>query len=415
VNRKTAFVFAFSLSVFGVSSLSGCGGAHKQAEIPKLPPAKPEAVEALKDAARLVRLGPGNYERAQERLKDAVELDPGLWEAWYDSGFLALERHRYDEAIAPLEKAHAILPSRASTAQALATAYLGAGRPGDAVKVLRGFVDQQPGDKDANAVRVQLANALRRGNKLDDATEVLRTVLRAEPRSTTALNALGMVYEARGQHELADLVLHRALDVADPGASKKPGDKAGEPADAKAAAEIYNNLGLVALARRRDQEAFAHFDAASRLDPAMTVARRNKAMVYLDCGDYARAAEELRAVTHADAGDVEAWNALGVAERGQGKLDAAQRAYEKALAAAGSGPGAADALFNLAVLHMDFKKEPQKARARLDEYLKVAAPDHPRHGDANKRAAELAKEAPAAPQSKPAPAAPAPKEGGPSS
>ncbi len=366
--------------------VAGCGSSEKHAEMPKLPPAKPEAVEALKDAARLVRLGPGNQERALERLKDAVEIDPGLWEAWYDAGWIELSRHHTDEAIAALEKAQTILPTHAPTAQALAQAYVQAGRAPDAIKVLRAYLDKQPNAKEANAVRVQLAGAQRRANKLDEATETLRTVLRAEPRSAPALSALGMVYEARGQHELADLVLHRALDI----------DK-----DSKAAADVYNNLGLVALARRRDQEAFADFDAASRVDPLLTVARRNKAMVYLDCGDYAKAAEELRAVTHADATDVEAWNALGVAERGQGHFDAAQKAYEKALAAEATGPGAADALFNLAVLYMDFKKEPQKARARLDEYLKLAGPAHPRRADAEARARELAKQAPPASQSKP--------------
>jgi tetratricopeptide (TPR) repeat protein len=365
---------------------SGCGGVAKRAEIPKLPPAKPEAVDALKDAARLVRLGPGNLERALERLKDAVEIDPQLWEAWYDAGFIELSRHHTDEAIAALEKARSILPTHAPTALALGQAYMQANRPGDAIKTLRAFLDKQPNAKQANSVRVQLANAERRANKLDDATESLRAVLRAEPRSAPALSALGMVYEARGQHELADLVLHRALDI----------DK-----DSKAAADVYNNLGLVALARRRDQEAFADFDSASRVDPSLTVARRNKAMVYLDCGDYARAAEELRAVTHADPSDVEAWNALGVAERGQGRFDAAQRAYEKALATEPTGPGAADALFNLAVLQMDFKKDPQKARARLEEYLKVAGPGHPRRADAEARARELAKQLPAAAQSKP--------------
>jgi tetratricopeptide (TPR) repeat protein len=363
----------------------GCGPGAKQAEIPKLPPAKPEAVEALKDAARLWRLGPGNYERALERLKDAIEIDPGLWEAWYDAGYLELQRHHTDEAIASLEKALSILPTHGPTVAALGQAYLAAGRTSDAVKVLKGYVEKQPNAKEANAARVQLANAQRRANKLDDATETLRAVLRLEPRSAPALSALGMVYEARGQHDLADLVLHRALDI----------DK-----ESKAAADVYNNLGLVALARRRDQEAFANFDQASHLDPALTVARRNKAMVYLDCGDYTRAAEELRGVTKADPTDVEAWNALGVAERGQGKFDAAQRAYEKALAADPKGPGAVDALFNLAVLQMDFKKDAVKARARLDEYLKAAAPTHPRRADAEARARELAKQAPPPAQSK---------------
>jgi len=180
-------------------------------------------------------------------------------------------------------------------------------------------------------------------------------------------------------------VLHRALDI----------DK-----ESKATADVYNNLGLVALARRRDQEAFADFDSASRIDPTLTVARRNKAMVYLDCGDYARASEELHAVTHGDPTDVEAWNALGVAERGEGKFADAQKAYEKALAADPNGPGAADALYNLGVLQMDFLKQPQKARARFDEYMKKASAGHPRHADAEARLRELAKTAPPPAQSK---------------
>ena len=393
MSRRFAFVCAHSILIMVIS---GCASAPKQVEVPKLPPAKPEAIEALKDAARLVRLGSGNYDRALERLKDAIDLDAGLWEAWYDTGYLELQRHHEAEAIPPLEKAHSILPTHLPTVQALADAYLEAGRTGDAVKVLRGWVDKQPAGPATAAARVQLANALRRANKLDDATEVLRAVLRAEPRSSTALNALGMVYEARGQHELADLVLHRALDIAEPkaGAHKEEGDK-----DGRAAADVYNNLGLVALARRRDQEAFAHFDAASRLDPTLTVARRNKAIVYLDCGDYERAAEELRGVTKADPSDVDAWNALGVAERGQGKFDAAQKSYEKALAAEPNGPGAADALYNLVVLQMDFKKDPAKARARLDEYMKIATLGHPRHAEAEARLKELAKSAPPPPSS----------------
>jgi tetratricopeptide (TPR) repeat protein len=370
--------------------LSGCAGTQKEAEIPKLPPAKPEAVEALKDAARLVRLGPGNTERALERLKDAVEIDPRMWEAWYDTGYLELQRHHIEDSIAALEKAQSIMPQNAATAEALASAYLQAGRASDAAKLLKSFLDKSPNNKDANALRLELANAQRRGNKLDDALETLRAVLRLEPRSALALNALGMVYEARGQHELADLVLHRALDIADAN---------GHPTDAKAAAEVWNNLGLVALARQRDQEAFADFDSAARVDPTLTVARRNKAMVYLDCGDYARAAEELHAVTKADPGDVEALNALGVAERGRGNFEAAQRAYEKALTAAANGPGAADALYNLAVLAMDFKKDPEKARARLDEYLKTAPRSHARHNDAEARLRDLAKQAPPPSQS----------------
>ena len=166
-------------------------------------------------------------------------------------------------------------------------------------------------------------------------------------------------------------MLHRALEIDD---------------KSKAAADTWNNLGLVALARRRDQEAFAHFDQATKLDPGLTVARRNKAAVYLDCGDYARAAEELKHLTRSDETDIDAWVALGVAERGQANLEGAARAFEKALEV---DPNAADALYDFAVLEMDFKKEPARARTRLESFLKAAPSGHPKRADAEARMKEL--------------------------
>ncbi len=359
-----AFAFAFTFA------LTGCGPTLSKGGEPQLKAAKPEAVDSLRDAARLVRLGAANYDRALERLRDAVGQDSGLWEAWYDIGWIELKQHHAQAAVDALEKAQAILPSRAATAEALGEAYLELGRPGDTAAAYRKLLEKKPDS--GVELRVRLGEALRRAGKLDDANEALQKALRVSPRSTGALNELALVYEARGQHELADLVLHRALEVDD---------------KTKAAAETWNNLGLVALSLRQDQAAFAHFDQASRLDPGLTVARRNKALVYLDCGDYQRAADELKSVTHVDEGDVDAWVALGVAERGLGRLEPAARAFDKALEL---NPAAADALYDLGVLFMDFKKDKAKAEMKLTEFLKVAGDKHPRRADAESRLKELA-------------------------
>src|SRR5581483_7812642 len=158
----------------------------------------------------------------------------------------------------------------------------------------------------------------------------------------------------------------------------------------KAAALTWNNLGLNALARRRDQEAFSAFDQAARLDPQLQVARRNKAVVYLDCGDYARAAEELRHVTRNDPDDEEAWIALGVAERGRGNHDAAARAYQKALEIAPEQP---DALYDLGVLEMEFRRDNAKEKQWLEQYLKAAPQSHAKRADATERMGRLAKPA----------------------
>jgi tetratricopeptide (TPR) repeat protein len=369
--------------------LSGCAGSGRPAAQPKLQPAKPEAVEALKDAARLVRLGQGSYGRALDKLKEAQQLDPRLWEAHYDEGWLELERHHLETAVAALKRASAIYPAHLPTVLALGRAHGLLGRSSEAVKVYRAYLDRRP-DEGVTEVRVALGSALRKSGKLPEAIEAFREVLRAAPRSIAALNGLGLVYQEKGQFELADLVLHRALEI---------------DQKSKAAAETWNNLGLVALGRRRDQEAFAAFDQASKLNPQLTVARRNKAVVYLDCGDYARAAEELTQVVQSDADDAEAFVALGVAERGRGAFDAAEKAFLRALDV---DPQTVDARFDLGVLFMDFKKDARnakdKAKAQLEEFLRAASSKHPKRAEAESRLKELAP--------KPSPAASSTKGGG---
>jgi tetratricopeptide (TPR) repeat protein len=377
-----------SRSLLLALALAGC--AHKQQvddEKPKLAPAKPEAIEAFKDGARLVRLGAAHYDRAQERLEAATQLDSRMWEAFYDLGWLALEQRQYDNAVKALEKSVDIYPRHLPSTLALGRAYEETGRPEAAAKVYKNFLDGKwkVPSSDGVALRVALGSALRRSGKLDAALESLRDALKVEPRSAPALAGMGLIYEAKGRHELAELVLHRALDIDGKG---------------RLAADVWNNLGLIALSRRHDQEAFADFAEAAKLDPTLTSARRNRAVVYLDCGDYEKAASELREVVKVDENDGAAWVALGVAERGRGQPDAAEKAYKKVLdLGASAGSAADDARYNLGVLYMDFKKDPAKARDLLAEFLKKAPAKHGKIKDAETRMKDLAPKADAPAQS----------------
>ena len=280
-------------------AVGGCAHRDKgETDKPRLPPAKPEALEAFKDGARMVRLGPAHYDRAVERLEAAVAIDPRLWEAHYDLGWLHLQAHAFEAAAQAFEKATEIYPRHLPSVLGLGKAYEESARADSAVRAYGKFLDGKPKGDEAVRVRIALGAALRRLGKLDAAVESLREAIRLEPRSAAALGGLGLVYEAKGQHELADLVLHRALDL-------KP--------ENKLAADLWNNLGLIALARRRDQEAFADFAEAARLDATLSEARRNRAVVYLDCGDYDKGAADLRELVKADPSDAAAWVALGVA------------------------------------------------------------------------------------------------------
>jgi Flp pilus assembly protein TadD len=169
-----------------------------------------------------------------------------------------------------------------------------------------------------------------------------------------------------GKYELSETALHKASEL-----------------DPKSAF-VWNNLGLVAFERGHDQEAFLDFQKASELDPKYVQARLNKAVVYLDCGDYKKARVELEKAVEIDPTD--GVLALGVAARGDGKLDLARRAYDRAL---DIEPDYPPALYNLGVLYMDFDKDPVKAKSFFGQYLQVATAKDAKRADVESRLKEL--------------------------
>ncbi len=191
----------------------------------------------------------------------------------------------------------------------------------------------------------------------------MRECLRVAGASSTIYVELGLIYLAQGRDELAKLVLGKAieLDAKDP--------------------TIFNALALVAMGEGDDQLAFSYFDRASELDPKYVDTRFNKANVLLDAGDYNGALTELEAILAINPDDLNALVARGIAQRGSGNLDRARQDWEK-VANQGSGRVRSDALFNLAVLEMDFVMDDKKAKVALDRYLQSSSDKHSKYKDA---------------------------------
>jgi tetratricopeptide (TPR) repeat protein len=82
--------------------------------------------------------------------------------------------------------------------------------------------------------------------------------------------------------------------------------------------------------------------------------------------------------------------ALGVAHRGLKEYDLAKAAWERVVKAAPKGNMArADALFNLAILEMDFLEKEKSAAEAFDRFLEDAPEDHPKRKAAKQRRKEL--------------------------
>jgi tetratricopeptide (TPR) repeat protein len=363
---------------------AGCGTSRKASlgtgpiKAAVLPKAKPAAMTHFEEGVRLME-SPGGGEKAIAAFSRAIKEDKNLFEAWHDRGIVEARLGRWESAAESLDRALELQPGSRATALALANVLLHAKRAGEAVALLERQLggtgedaNDAASDGDARAadeeLRLFYVQALREAGKTSRALEEVEKVLARAGRSGRAFNALGLVYYRMDKPALAETALRRAAEL-----------------DPKSA-EVWNNLGLVALARGQDHEAFTAFDKAVALDDDFIAARLNKAAVLLDCGDYAHALPELEAAAKARPDDPDVLVALGVAKRGLGKPEEARRAYEGALAVAPEFPAAH---FNLGVLFMDFLSDKKKAREHFQLYRKVAPSVDSRQKEAESRLKEL--------------------------
>jgi Tfp pilus assembly protein PilF len=183
---------------------------------------------------------------------------------------------------------------------------------------------------------------------------------------------LGQIYIAQKRLELAQLVLAKALEI-----------------DAKDPT-VYNALALLAQRQGKSQEAFERFDQAASLDATYIDARFNKASVLLDAGDYARAKAELAAIVEKKPDDYAAQVSLGVAHRGLKELPEAKKVWERVIkdAPKRSTPRA-DAMWNLALLKIDFMEDIPGGKTELERYMQEAPTSHAKRQEAENKCKEV--------------------------
>jgi Tfp pilus assembly protein PilF len=364
-------------------ALAACGGSTAAKNIQPtgrtsthLDPVDPKAAKQFEAAMRAIRLGgPDANETARARLKAALEVDPKLWEAWHDMGVLAYKDGDDDVAIDAFNHALKINKGHISTLLARAEANRRAGHKKDArsdyEEALRGTEQDDPNRRDAAA---RLASLLRDAGEFDDAVSVLRDTVRLSGASAKIYTELGLIYIQQKRPELAQLVLAKAVEL-----------------DAKDPA-VYNALAILAQRQGHAQEAFQLFDQAVSLDAKYVDARFNKASVLLDAGDYARAKTELTAIVQMKDEDFSASVALGVAQRGLKEHQEAKKTWERVIKEAPKRSTArADAMFNLAMLKIDFLQDGPGGKTDLDRYLQEAPSGHTKRQAAEDKRKELGK------------------------
>jgi tetratricopeptide (TPR) repeat protein len=373
------------LAIVLAATLAACGGADTKRTLPgggvrekvRLDPIKPAARKEFESAMRALRLGgPEAAESAKSRLRAAVKIDGSIWEAWYDLGVIAWKEGDDDEAIDAFSKALSTNKGHAPILMARAEANRRAGHKkdarGDYEAALKQMDQDDPNRRDTAA---RLASLLRDSNDFDDAVAVIRDTVRVSGTNAKIYTELGQIYIAQKRYELAQLVLSKAIEV-DAKDKKDPA--------------IYNALAILALRQGKAQEAFQLFDQAVALDSTYLDARFNKASVLLDAGDYARAKVELEAIVQQRSDDYAALVSLGIAHRGLKEFPEARKSWEHVIKDAPKRSSArADALWNLAILKLDFTEDAAGGKADLERYLQDAPSSHAKRQDAENKCKEV--------------------------
>ena len=208
---------------------------------------------------------------------------------------------------------------------------------------------------------LEQAIALYRRGELGAAARRLERILRRQPRHGDALHLLGCIRLERGQADEAVRLIKEAVAAA-PGVAVFHEDLAqahlrrGELAPAEtecvlanrcdaSRAQPHNLLGLVALERCEYPAAIDHFTTALGVEKLHPDAILNLAVAMIRTGEFAMAEKYCELALHLSPENPLALTNLGLACRGQGKIEEAK----DALARAGGFPRAR---FNLGTLHL---------------------------------------------------------------
>jgi len=347
----------------GVALLAvACGGSTQAKKAPVLPPANPQALGKMAQAVQSAN----ERQKAIALLRDAVKIDPNLWEARYNLGVLLAQTGDLADAELELAKAQALAPNAEDVVVALGEVRRRLEDPKGAVAVLEPFVKANP---KAVAARIELVSALREAGEVESAIRHAREVLVSRSNDPNALAELAMSHLERGEVDAAELLVKEAEKAA-------PNN-----------AIVVRTSGLVSLKRGDDAVAFKQFAKASELDPKDTTARLNTGTVLLQAGIYDKAVEEFRGVLAVNPDDGMAGVGLAAALRGTGSRDKqgpymeAEKILKQVLE---REPKNIAALFNLGVLYADYLKRPADAKPHLNKFLDLSPKSHPARAEAQK-------------------------------
>ncbi len=147
---------------------------------------------------------------AEEQLRFALTLDSDFPQLYEDLGSALVMQSRFEEAVPEFEKAIQLQPALPLAQKKLGQALAAVGRGEDADEAFQAYVDS-----DAERAAIIKAMELQSDGKPDEATKIIRGVLKENPNNVNAMRHLALSFwHGKKRLEDAEALLRRATQVA---------------------------------------------------------------------------------------------------------------------------------------------------------------------------------------------------------
>jgi tetratricopeptide (TPR) repeat protein len=293
--------------------------------------------------------GTPNWSDVASRMQEFVDDHPNYGPAWYNLGVAHQNQGDSQQAEQAYRLALRHQSNLREASENLAASLAKRDESSQAIQVLSELVAKDPG---AAKARVSLARIHSRKGEFEEAERLLKEALAYEPKNLDAYCGLADIALKRGKGLRVRMLAAQGLKI--------------EPKTAC----LYSALGGVALKDGDKAVALASFQKAVEYDPDLIEARFRVAEVSLDFKDFKKAVDNYEAVIQRFPNDVAALVDLGVAYKGLGRFQDAERVYKQAIAA--SGPvGTPAAHFNLGVLYLRNLGNLDASQAQLRRFLEL--------------------------------------------
>ncbi len=252
----------------------------------------------------------GRYTEAATLAQTMTVRFPFYGVGWKALGMVFKQMGRSADALAPMQKAAALLPNDAEAHSNLGATLQDLGRLDEAVASCRRALQIEP---DFTEVHYNLGNALHELGRLDEAEASYRRVLQIEPNFAEAHSNMGGTLQELGRLDEAEASYRRALQIAPD------------------FAETHNNLGNTLMELGRLDEAAASYRRALQIKPDYAEAQYNLGNTLKDLSRLDEAEVSYRQALQIKPDCAEAHSNLGATLQDLGRLDEAEASYRQAL------------------------------------------------------------------------------------